>query len=60
MKNSDYKATGSISEVISDHVSHLCEFVSPLFSVGLFCTPPFCRFRVGYLDFALSLDSVAF
>jgi hypothetical protein len=25
-----------------------------------FCTPPFCRFRVCYLDFALSLDSVVF
>ena len=69
MKNSDYKATGSISQqVISDHEKsvsasvfvspHLCEFVSPLFSVGFFCTPPFCRFRVCYLDFALSLDSV--
>ena len=30
--------------------SHLCKFVSP----------PFCRFRVCYLDFALSLDSVVF
>jgi hypothetical protein len=39
---------------------HLCEFVSPLFSVGFFCTPPFCRFRECYLDFALSLDSVVF
>ena len=25
-----------------------------------FCTPPFCRFRVCFLDFALSLDSVVF
>jgi hypothetical protein len=40
--------------------SHLCEFVSPLCSVFFSCTPPFCRFRVCYLDFALSLDSVVF
>jgi hypothetical protein len=55
MKNSDCKATGSISQqVISDHEksvsasvfasSHLCEFVSPLCSVGFFCTPPFVVF----------------
>jgi hypothetical protein len=71
MKNSDCKATGSISQqVISDHEksvsasvfasSHLCEFVSPLCSVDFFCTPHFCRFRVCYLDFTLSLDSVVF
>ena len=39
--------------------SHLCKFVSPLCYV-VFCTPPFCRFRVCYLDFTSSLDSVVF
>jgi hypothetical protein len=36
-------------------------FMCIFFSVLLFlCTRPFCRFRVCYLDFALSLDSVVF
>ncbi len=39
--------------------SHLCEFVSTLCSI-VFLYPSFCRFRVCYLDFALSLDSVVF
>ena len=32
----------------------------PLCALFFFCTPPFCRFRVCYLNFALSLDSVVF
>ena len=35
------------------------ENLFPLSAV-FFCTPPFCRFRVCYLDFAFSLDSVVF
>ena len=39
--------------------SHSCAFF-PLCALLFLRTPPFCRFRVCYLDFALSSDSVVF
>ena len=63
MKNSDYKATGSISQqVISDHEksvsasvfvsSHLCEFISSLCSV-VFLYPSFLSFSCVLSRFCL-------
>jgi len=64
MKNSDCKATGSISQqVISDHEksvsasvfasSHLCEFVSPLCSVVVFLYSSFLSFSCVLSRFCL-------